>query len=1050
MLATSIALALTAIGALAPAAPAARPERAPAAAPPVEAGPRVPESTRAARRGLRERLGAHALLATDRRRGTVRALARLDGFLTRSSDRDGAVIAREYVLEHADVFGLDADDLAALDMTRRYRDESGIEHIVWAQTYRGVPAIDSSLRVNLTAAGRIVNVTGGPTGDLAVPSTEPAVSAERAHEVAAAGLARASDVRSAGDGPTRPTEFESGDRAELAIFDGRLVWRVFVAASSTEYYDTLVDAHSGGVLRRENRVKFQSTASVFENHPGAAAGGALGVEDITPFLDAVPNPPTRLFGPFAHAFVDREDSVRLPGDPTPGAGNVETGPSDNDDFLHPFTTVNNCASPCDSWLAVASNNVNHWRPDASHSATQLFFHVSVFHNHLEAAPIGFTTGNFEGGDRVIAQAMDGASGPNDLPDGDHINNANMLTLQDGVAGMMQMYLWGGDPSLRMVDGSDDASIVYHEYTHGLNNRLVTDAQGLGALGAIQSGAIDEGQADWYATDFLHAQNLEADAPNQRDVVVGSYPVPGGIRSQKMDCQVGDGQAACPEPPGGAGAGGYTYGDFGRVLGVPEVHADGEIWAQTLWELRLALIAARGEAAGIARTRQLVTTAMRLVPPEPSFLDMRNAILQADTATGGGDQQPIWNVFRDRGMGYFASTTDASDTQPIPDTQANGPPGGTPGTLSGVVTDATNGGPLAGARVAIGGHDTGLGPEHSATTGPDGGYSIANVPQGTYPKVMFEATGYDRVVESSVPVTGTRNVALRRNFALAAGGATIASFTGPDYTQFGCGPGGLIDGSGGVVWGSNSPRNPPGSGPKEVVVRLPQAITLAEVQIDPSAGCGDDPQSSLGPFGVDVSSDGATFTQVASGTFGPANNGRANVVTLSSAPSGVQFVRLRALDSQATSGTGNAFMDVAELKVFAPPAPPAPAPAAPAAPTAPANLAPPMRVRLRFLTRRATMRRDGSFVWRLAGQPGARGSVTFTATVPRRARALRVRLSSRRFTIPRSGRLTLRVRPSRRALRQLRRLRTVRVRASVRIAGERPASSAFTLRLRRRR
>ncbi len=32
-------------------------------------------------------------------------------------------------------------------------------------------------------------------------------------------------------------------------------------------------------------------------------------------------------------------------------------------------------------------------------------------------------------------------------------------------------------------------------------------------------------------------------------------------------------------------GGYTFGDFGTVLGSPEVHSDGEIWTQTLWDLR---------------------------------------------------------------------------------------------------------------------------------------------------------------------------------------------------------------------------------------------------------------------------------------------------------------------------------------------------------------------------------------------------------------------------------------------------------------------------------
>ena len=43
-----------------------------------------------------------------------------------------------------------------------------------------------------------------------------------------------------------------------------------------------------------------------------------------------------------------------------------------------------------------------------------------------------------------------------------------------------------------VNGADDASIVYHEYAHGLNGRLVINPKGWSALGLRQSRAIDEG------------------------------------------------------------------------------------------------------------------------------------------------------------------------------------------------------------------------------------------------------------------------------------------------------------------------------------------------------------------------------------------------------------------------------------------------------------------------------------------------------------------------------------------------------------------------------
>ena len=58
--------------------------------------------------------------------------------------------------------------------------------------------------------------------------------------------------------------------------------------------------------------------------------------------------------------------------------------------------------------------------------------------------------------------------------------------------------------------------------------------------------------------------------------------------------------------------------------------------------------------------------MRLSPPEPSFLDMRNAILQADAAAGGALRTQIWTVFARRGMGFFATTDDSDDVTPIED------------------------------------------------------------------------------------------------------------------------------------------------------------------------------------------------------------------------------------------------------------------------------------------------------------------------------------------------------------------------------------------------
>ena len=90
------------------------------------------------------------------------------------------------------------------------------------------------------------------------------------------------------------------------------------------------------------------------------------------------------------------------------------------------------------------------------------------------------------------------------------------------------------------NGGDEADIVYHEYTHGLSNRLVVDADGISTLGNIQAGSMGEAWSDWYAMDFLTNEGLQRDTAAHGEVRVGEYV--GArldlIRTQPLDCPVG--------------------------------------------------------------------------------------------------------------------------------------------------------------------------------------------------------------------------------------------------------------------------------------------------------------------------------------------------------------------------------------------------------------------------------------------------------------------------------------------------------------------------------
>lgn len=871
----------------------------------------------AAQEALRRSLGVHGVVDVDPRTGTPRVVARLDGFLTGPSGRDAQDIALEYVLGHRDVFRLDESDLAGLRLVRDYTDVAGVRHLVWAQTSRGIAAFDNDLRANVTSDGRLLNVLGSPLPDLEAPATGLSLGA---------GGALAAALRDAGHDPPEPrvvargrgaaqaTRFAGGHRADLVLVadgDGvRLAWHVTAHADADEVYDSLVDAESGEVLRRANKVE-SVTGKAWDYYPGAPAGGTANVVDFTAngWLEAAA---TTLNGPFARVYKDLNDSnsVNTGEEVPPAAGNWNYD-------LNPFTHAAGFCSPnpgrpsvC-SWNSYAPPPGFGWATNANQNGTQLFYLVNNFHDHLEDDPgIGFDedSGSFEGADKVVAHALDGAAvgggflGDN-MPDELHLNNANMLTLPDGQRPTMQMYLFTSstadfatDPTPD-VNGGDDAAIVYHEYTHGLSNRLVTYASGVGALDAHQSGSMGEAWSDWYALDYLNAQGFAPDTATAGDVTIDRYAGNGQptIRTMGIDCPADVASASCP-------GGGYTYGDLATIseLGA-QVHADGEIWAQTLWDLR------QDPDVGVAAARALVTEGMRLSPPNPSFLDMRNAILQADTALALDLDDDIWAVFAARGMGFFAATSGAQDTSPAENFDLPPPPGQV-GSVSGIVTDPDTGAPVAGVRVAIPGNPADV----SDVTDALGQYSIPNVPVGTYPLLRATKSLYDPGDGTGITVQNgldtVVNLEIRRDWSAFAGGARVTSLTGEDYSNIGCGPKGAIDQSLASGWSSDAPG--PGFPVPQITVKLPQFVDVKAFALDPSATCGDPADAGLAHFRLFVSKDGKTFTQVEDETFDATHSGRLNFLDVPDR-NAIRYVRLRMLSNQGNQ----AFIDMTELSVY---------------------------------------------------------------------------------------------------------------------------------------
>ena len=433
--------------------------------------------------------------------------------------------------------------------------------------------------------------------------------------------------------------------------------------------------------------------------------------------------------------------------------------------------------------------------------------------------------------------------------------------------------------------------------------------------------MGEAWSDWYAMDYLVDQGLQKDHPHKVDVVLFQFDGAGVAldRTEPIDCPIRSTADRCNGGLTGH-SGGYTYRDYAAVGGGPEVHTDGEIWAQTLWQLRGVL--------GSRTSESLVTRAMELAPHNPSFLDMRNAILVADTAVfGGRHHDDIWKVFAARGMGFYAGSFGGDDIAPGA-SFAKPPAGHATGRIEGSVSDPDTGTPVPGATVTLAFQGRGA-VNPSTVTDAQGHYSLGPVPRGRYSKLEVEAPGY-LSARSAVTVgkgSAHRDFSARRDWAASSGGAAITDFTGTDHTPGGCGPVSAIDLTQLNGWktaaGADEVTPTNVFVPKHLTVKLPQAITVKEFLVDPSASCGDGASASTSGYRIETSADGTTWTTANQGTFTADDLGQLNSLAPSAGATGVRFVRFTILGNQVPDFatdcpgpfTGCVHADLTELEVY---------------------------------------------------------------------------------------------------------------------------------------
>jgi len=853
----------------------------------------------------------------DRSLGTPRSITKPGDTLTGPQSGAAVDIARNWIAAHREAFALAASDVSALRVGRDHTLPGIGAHVVtFGQTVAGVPVVEGGrLNVVVDSAGRVIAYNGNPGRTGALAGTFALTAAQALTKVASA---IAPDVDFApqltgselGYSVFAAGPFAAVQRVMPAAFamgtELRPAYRVLFVKAMDEAYDTVVDAQTGSILYRESLVDNDSEGTVYQQFPGAPKGGS---------------PEMVSFGPTAQSpsgFLDPTGVAGLPG-PTTFGNNADTF-ANWSNFEAPADRLNRPVSPtsqfnypyANNWAATNGATVPpSYALDRDAAATNLFYTHNRIHD--EYYRLGFTesAGNFQvnnnnlggnGGDPIAGLVHAGAASGG-APTYTGRDNAYMLTLPDGIQSWSGMFLW--EPINDAFegpyrDGNFDASVIQHEYTHGLSNRYVAGGgETLGPLGAHQSGSMGEGWSDWYALNHLYSAGLLSKA------VVGEYVTGNpsrGIRNWNYD-----------QNP-------TNYGNVGYDLGGAEVHSDGEIWTTTLWDLRKALVAKYGAADGADRAARLITDAMPLTPVDPSFLDARDGILMADQLRYHGENTDIiWTTFARRGAGFSASTIDGNDTDPKPGFDHAAPTRNN--TLSGHAINSSTGTAVSNARVFIGEYEVRSTPV--AKTGTSGAFALSMV-NGTY-TVTVQAPGFGIQTFRNVAVTSGKTTALKLtiapNLASMAAGARVVSTTSEKSglpAKF------LLDDTEASVWstqptvvaGAETPYN---AGPKQsVTVQLARQAKITTIQVSAYKNTTDGRFNAAKDITVQTSTDGVLWKTVKTATFATqiprpvAPDLHVKQLTLAS-PTDAKFVRLY-LDS--IQGESLTFAEAAELEVFA--------------------------------------------------------------------------------------------------------------------------------------
>ena len=693
---------------------------------------------------------------------------------------DPVAAARAYVAGNRELLGLTPRAASSLEVVTVAPMGDGAAVLLQQRFGNLVAGYDGLLVVGVRD-GMVFHVSGSLARDAAQPA--PArLSAEQAARIA---------VRDAGVDPSAVQDVElvavptpAGARAayNVLVIDGD--------AAEPVAFSSFVDARDGSLMVREDLVDYDTDNPEWEVFPNTPPVDYSSTDTRVRWCFAPGPGCDEVVGTSASPLAwDIDPSNRKPSETTLGNNSFavhnwfSNDPFDVGKELATSRPARDYAYTWENqWLEEKCSPAvfeTQQRNDIDAARANLFaghnrMHDWSYHLGFTESTFNLQDDNFNRGgkqndpEQGNAQAGGVSGGPPAFAARD---NANQITPRDGHAPITNMYLWqpiAGTFYAPCVDGDFDMSVIAHEYTHAITNRMIAGPR----AGLSSPQGMSESWSDLLAMEYLVEHGY---APSGiRAFTIGEYvtqdPI-AGIRNYNMSSSPLN----------------YSSVDYDFV-GL-QVHASGELWSAANVDIRAAMIDKYGtgtaalqkscangatpvtECPGNRRWTQLVFDSFLLMAQsQVSMVDARDALLAADFIRfRGADLELMWNAFAKRGLGENAVSNGAADPNPTPSFAS---PFATEATVTFAPVDEA-GGPVEDAQLFAGHYQARAVPIADTAAGTTLPNTVALVP-GTY-EFVARAAGRGLVRTGPVAVSAGQNldlaVTMSTNLASAAAGAT---------------------------------------------------------------------------------------------------------------------------------------------------------------------------------------------------------------------------------------------------------------------------------------